>query len=213
MPELPCVIYGASGHAKVIADIILAGPTKLLAFIDDNPALDGSIAFDVTIRSFSWLVDRHASSPVTVVLGIGDNYARRAVADRCKEAGMTLQTVIHPSAIISRFATVSAGVTILAQAVVNTNANVGQGALVNTGAIVEHDVCVGDFAHVSPRAVLAGGSRLGELSHLGAGAVVIDDVVVGAGTIIGAGAVVTRHVGDHVVAYGVPARAKRSVAR
>ena len=99
----------------------------------------------------------------------------------------------------------------MAHATINACARVGLGAIVNTGAIVEHDVDVGDFAHVAPNAAMGGASRLGNFSHLGMGAVVIQCVSVGSKTIIGAGSVVVRDMQDGVVAYGVPARAARSI--
>jgi UDP-N-acetylbacillosamine N-acetyltransferase len=208
--EQTCVVYGVGGHGRVVADALECSSVKVAAVVDDDPALHGTELFGARVHGFSWIAE-HAKETL-VALGIGDNGARMSAAERCRRAGATLLTVVHPSAIIAKSAELGQGVVVLARAVINARAKVGAGCIINTGAIVEHDVEVGDYAHVSPAAVLAGGSRLGTLSHLGAGAVVIDDIFVGARTIVGAGAVVTRHITDDVVSYGVPARVHRRSA-
>lgn len=38
----PLVVYGAGGHGKVVAEILLASRQQIAGFIDDNPALSGS---------------------------------------------------------------------------------------------------------------------------------------------------------------------------
>ncbi len=206
-----CIVYGARGHGKVVADALRSAGLELRAFVDDDPALAGATSMGVEIHDFEWLRSRAATERLAVALGIGDNGVRRASATRCTELGFDLQTVIHPSAVISMDATIGAGVVVLAAGVVNPFSIVGTGVLINTGAIVEHDVEIGAWAHVSPNAVLAGGSKLGEHSHLGASAVVIDDLTVGARSIVGAGSVVVRHIPDGVVAYGNPCRVRRRV--
>jgi acetyltransferase-like isoleucine patch superfamily enzyme len=84
--------------------------------------------------------------------------------------------------------------------------------VINTAAVVEHDTIVEEFAFIAPHATIAGGARVGRLSLIGIGAVVLPGVNVGSETIVGAGAVVTRDLPDGVVASGVPARIRHSVA-
>ena len=202
------VVYGARGHGHVVADALLSCGLEVVAFIDDDDAMHGQRVFDIPVHGFDWI--RTAAPDARVALAIGDNVVRRTLAQRCIRANLEIAVVVHPRATVSTRAQVGRGTVVLAGAVVSANARIGEGVIVNTAAIVEHDVVVGDFAHVSPNAVLAGGTKLGELSQLGAGAVVVDDVFVGARTMIGAGAVVTRHIGDDIVAYGVPARERRA---
>jgi sugar O-acyltransferase (sialic acid O-acetyltransferase NeuD family) len=205
------IVYGARGHGRVVADTLLALRANVIAFVDDDAKLRDTVQLGVEVRDFDWL-RAHNTDGLLVALAVGDNVVRRDLFEKCTRVGLSLGTVVHERAVVSSYASVARGTVILAGAVVNANASVGEGAIVNTGAIVEHDVIVGPFAHVSPNAVLAGGARLGELSHLGAGAVVRDDTCVGSRTTIGAGAVVTKHIGDGVVAFGVPARVRREAS-
>lgn len=206
----PVIVYGASGHGKVVADTLRACGLEVEGFIDDDPKRrdrsDPKILGDA-----AWLAARVKRSPVAVALGVGDNLVRRAIADGCIRAGVQLLTAVHPSATIAASAKISPGVVIMASAVVNADAVIGVGAIINTAAIVEHDCHVGNFAHLSPKVAIGGHVEVGELSWLGIGSSVIPGIRIGTGSIVGAGATVVRDVDDWVVAIGTPARVLRKL--
>lgn len=209
----PVIVYGASGHGKVVADILRVCGVEIEGFVDDDPLKHNEFFGLKILGNGKWLMERAARQPVMVALGIGDNFARRTVAGRCAAAGIRLLTAVHPSAVVAASAKISPGVVIMANAVVNADAVIGQGAIVNTAAIVEHDCRIGDFAHLSPKVAIGGHVKVGELSWLGIGSVVIPKIKIGAGSIVGAGATVVRDVGDWVVAIGTPARVVKELAR
>jgi sugar O-acyltransferase (sialic acid O-acetyltransferase NeuD family) len=198
------VVYGTGGHGKVIVDILRANGIRIAGFLEDNPQKRGDEYGLKILGGAEWLKEA-AGQTIAVALGIGDNFARRAVAERCIAAGACLLTAVHPSATIAASATISPGTVIMPHAVVNADAVIRQGAIINTGAIVEHDCTVGDFAHLSPRAAVGGNVQVGDLSWLGMGSIVIPNRKVGRGSIIGAGATVIHDIGDWTVAVGTPA--------
>lgn len=202
MDDLPLVVFGAGGHGKVVADILLASGLAVTGFLDDGRAPDTTVLGLPVLGPAAWL----ASNRARVALGVGDNRARAAVAEACEAAGATLVTAIHPRAVVSPSARVDIGAVVMALAVVNPDAVVARGAIVNTAAVIEHDCVVGAFAHVSPNAAMAGNSRLGTFAHLGIGAAMLPGTSVGDGTIVGGGALVSRDLPGAVVARGVPAR-------
>lgn len=209
-PNYRVFVYGASGHGKVVADILLAGRVAIAGFIDDglHTQSDEILGLKV-LGDGNWLATQAKSGSVAAVLGIGDNSARQKVARRCAEAAIMLISAVHPSSVLAPSARIGVGAVVMAGTVINPDAEVGTGAIINTGAIVEHDCRVGDFAHLSPNAAMGGCARLGSLSWLGIGATIIHGVTVGSNTIVGAGAVVVRDLPDEVVAIGVPARIHR----
>lgn len=206
-PNCRVFVYGASGHGKVVADILLANRTAVAGFVDDSFQGEASEILGLKVLGTGdWLATQARSEPVAVALGIGDNAARQKVAKRCIDQRIALVSAIHPAAVVAASARIGAGAVVMAGAIINPDAQVGAGAIVNTGSIIEHDCHVGEFAHLSPNAAMGGGARLGSLSWLGIGATIIHSVKVGSNTVIGAGAVVVRDLPDGVVAMGVPAR-------
>jgi sugar O-acyltransferase (sialic acid O-acetyltransferase NeuD family) len=174
-------------------------------FVDDDPRKSEEMSGLNILGDAKWLAERAARQPVAVALGIGDNFARRAVAERCGMNGVQLLTPVHPSATIAASAKVAQGAAIMAHAVVNADATIGRGAIINTGAIVEHDCGVGDFAHLSPKVAISGHVQVGELSWLCVGSTVIPNLRIGTGSIVGAGSTVLHDISDWVVAIGTPA--------
>ena len=202
--QSPVVIYGASGHGKVIADLLATSGVEVAGFVDDGESMQGQNLLGLPVLgNGEWLISQDDFS---VALGIGDNLIRRVIAKRCVDGGLKLISAIHPRAIVAPSAKIEAGVVIMASAVVNPEACIGQGAVINSSAVVEHDCQVGAFAHLSPNAAMAGGAKVGELAHMGIGASVLPLVNIGANTSVGGGACVINDLPDNVVAVGVPAR-------
>jgi sugar O-acyltransferase (sialic acid O-acetyltransferase NeuD family) len=206
-------VYGASGHGKVVADILLASKdSRLAGFVDDRAELRSTRVLGLPVFDIGHCLQEEAGSlRVAVALGVGNNYARQRVAEKCLAWGMELVTLVHPAAKVSESARLGLGTVVMAQAVINPDAAIASGVIVNTAAVVEHDVSIGEYAHVSPNAAMGGASKLGKFSQLGMGAVVIQCVSIGSHTIVGAGAVVVRDLPDKVVAFGIPAQVHRAL--
>ncbi|HET9957121.1 MAG TPA: acetyltransferase [Polyangiaceae bacterium] len=202
------VVYGAGGHGSVVADAARCAGLDVLGFLDDQRPVGDSLALGRVLGRSGWWRDHPG---VSIVLAVGDNFARQRICADLESDGRKPLTVVHPRAVVSATASLAPGVVVLALATINPCACIGIGAIINTGAVVEHDVHVGAFAHVSPNATLAGAARLGELSHVGCCACVLPGVRVGERCLVGAGAVVTRDVPHNSVCMGVPARVTRQL--
>lgn len=198
-------LLGASGHGKVVADTAESCGWRTIVFFDDAwPAIERNGAWPVeggTAELMMRLSDFDA-----VMVSIGDNRIRYGKLMELKAAGARLTTLFHPSAVISRYASVAVGSVAFAGAVISTYAQVGMGCVLNTGCSVDHDCVLSAAVHVSPGARLGGGVRVGELSWIGIGASVRQSVQIGRGVMVGAGAAVVADVSDEVTVAGVPAR-------
>jgi sugar O-acyltransferase (sialic acid O-acetyltransferase NeuD family) len=191
------IIQGGGGHAKVVADCLLAQGKEVLAFVDSK--YTGEQLGIPRQREY----DLEANPQVFTLVAIGDNSARKKVSHQIRHKFIN---AIHPSATVSSFATVGTGCMILHRSVVQAGAAIGDHVIINTGSQVDHDCRVGDYVHIAPRAVLCGNVTVGEGTLVGAGAVIIPGIKVGAWAVIGAGTVVIKDVPDHSVVVGNPAR-------
>lgn len=188
------VIVGASGHGRVIADIVTACNDTVIGFLDD----DSSKETLGTISEWKKYIDSE------FIIGIGDSEIREKTSQMM--SGAKWYTAIHPSAVISPSAKIGEGVAIMPNVVINAGAEIGKHSIINSGAIVEHDNHVGDYSHVSVGVKLGGTVSIGNHTWVGIGSVVNNNVSVCDNSIIGAGAVVVKDIDDAGIYIGVPAR-------
>lgn len=193
-------LFGASGHGKVIKEIIEANGGTVSAFIDDNPEVNSCAGLPV-------LHDIVGLSPIIVSIGVCR--VRKMVVERLCSQGkpIAFDKAIHPSAVVSPSAQIGEGSVVMAGAIINADARIGKHCIINTGATVDHDCVIEDYCHIAPGAHISGATHIGEGTWIGVGTSVIQGLNIGRNCIIGAGSVVVKSIPDEVKAYGNPCRA------
>lgn len=207
MPHL--LIWGAGGHAAVVADVARLSGWTVAAFVDDTPggraggewdgaAVVGAIEAEALARGGV----RHAA------VAVGHPTVRLAKAGILDGWGCELPPLVHPRAVVAGSARLGPGVVVCAGAVVQVLAAVGRLAVVNTLASADHDCDLGEAVHLCPGARLAGSVRVGAGGWVGVGASVRDRVRLGEWCYVGAGAAVVADLPPGCLAVGVPARVR-----
>ena len=189
------IIYGASGHGKVTADIAKRNGYDDIIFYDDDLNKNELDNYPV-IHAFP-------EEEYDLIIGIGDNRTRQLISERCNKK---LITLIHPSVVIGENVTIAEGAVIMAGTVINPGSFIGKGVIVNTYASVDHDNHIADFCHISVDAHTAGGVSIGQRSFVGMGAHIINNINIGEDVMIGAGAVVVNDIMEAGTYVGVPAK-------
>ncbi len=189
-------LFGASGHAKVIKDIIEAEGNDVGCLYDDSPHCNDIHGVPVFKAS-----DRNIEAPM--IISIGSNRIREMIANRYP---LVYATAIHPSAIISKYAKIGEGSVVMQGAIIQSDVKIGKHCIVNTGASIDHECEIDDYVHISPHATLCGNVRVGKGSWIGAGATVIPGIRIGEWSTIGAGSVVLHDIPDGATFAGVPAK-------
>jgi acetyltransferase-like isoleucine patch superfamily enzyme len=128
-----------------------------------------------------------------------------AYKDACARGFDRATTIVDPTAVVARSATIGAGTYINGGAVIGGATRIGGFVFVNRSASIGHHVEISDFASIGPGAVVCGAVRLGRGSVVAAGAIVLPAVEVGANCVVAAGAVVSEAVADHCLVAGNPA--------
>ena len=105
MTNLPkLVIWGASGHARVVADIVrLESRYAIAGFLDDiAPQRRGSeFAGACVLGGSEALPELRRSGVGHLLVAIGDCAARSRLAAQARELGFTLPAAIHPKAVVA----------------------------------------------------------------------------------------------------------------
>lgn len=190
-------LYGASGHAKVIMDILEANQIEIEGLIDDNPEVNELSGYPVFHQ-------RDDLSPL--IISIGNNRIRRMIAGKLKvEFGIA----IHPSAIISPSVKIGEGTVIMPGVIINADVVIGKHCIINTGATIDHECVIEDYCHIAPGVNISGCTTVGEGTWLGVGSCVIQGLHIGNNCMIGAGSVVVKDIPDAVIAFGNPCRVRK----
>jgi sugar O-acyltransferase (sialic acid O-acetyltransferase NeuD family) len=198
-------ILGASGHGKVIADIAELNGYKKISFFDDAwPEKSQLDSWPISGCS-NHLIERLAEFSACIV-AIGNNVIRIQKQDELHEHNATIISLIHPRAVVSKYADICFGTVIMANAVINPAVKIGQGCIINTAATIDHDCIIADGVHISPGVHLAGNIMIGKYSWLGIGCNVKQGLTIGCNVVVGVGAAVITNIDDNCVAVGVPAK-------
>jgi sugar O-acyltransferase (sialic acid O-acetyltransferase NeuD family) len=198
-------LYGASGHAKVIIDSLLASKIPVSGLFDDDPEVKALL--DYRVRGY---FREELLGKEELIISVGLNNIRKKIVEKLPQ-NINYGKVIHPSAVISDYALIGKGTVVMQGAVLQSNARIGNHCIINTASTVDHDCVIGDFVHISPNATLCGNVTVGEGCQVGAGAVVIPGIKIGNWSLIAAGAAVMKDVPDNVLVIGNPARIVKSV--
>ena len=198
------LLYGASGHAKVICSALESLSMPINGIFDDNPLIT-SLNEYVVIGSYK---ANHLPND-SIIISIGDNKIRKLIANKIShEFGQC----IAPSAICDRNSQIGKGTVVLHNVNVQRDVVIGKHCIINTSASIDHDCVISDFVHVSPGVTLCGAVSIGEGSHVGAGATVIQNIRIGKWCVIGAGAVVINDIPDYSMVVGIPGVVKKKLS-
>jgi len=186
------ILYGASGHAKVIIDILKLTQQPVSRIVDDAAPYH-LLGIPVLKPDFETL----KKSNEKIIISIGRNSTRKKINDTLNFA--QFGKAIHPTAVIDQTVQINDGTVVMANATINS-------CIVNTSANIDHDCILEDYVHISPNATLSGNVRVGEGTHIGSGAVVIPGITIGKWVSIGAGTVIIRDVPDGATVVGNPGK-------
>ncbi len=202
------VVIGGGGHAKVVIDSLqMAAVHEIVGILDETGPL-GEVLGVPVLGSDNLLSEMRSNHGVIgFVPAVGDNILRRRLFDAAVSAGLEPVNAIHPTAVISRYATLGRGVALMAGVVLNADCQIGDNVIVNTGATVDHDVRVESDVHIAPGCHISGYVSIGRGTLIGTGSSVKDRVHIGERATIGAGAAVYRDVPNYATVVGSQMRA------
>jgi hypothetical protein len=152
------IVWGGTGHAKVLHEAISSSPIRIVAIVDNRsigspiagvPLLHGAIGLD------RWQARRRSPPNRTgFAIAVGGRHGldRIRLFKIMSDKGYLPYSVIHPASYVAVDAILGEGCQILAGAVIATHAHIDHGAIVNTAASVDHDCRVGHCAHIGPGA-------------------------------------------------------------
>jgi sugar O-acyltransferase (sialic acid O-acetyltransferase NeuD family) len=211
----PYVVIGGGAFISDIFDLIHAAGgvvEKVYLNMPDTPR-DGEPTvqqridlIDEDVQLFDTL-DTFAPEPGrSYVIAPLTPHKHALINDLKKRFGITIASLIHPTAQLGSNVRLGEGLIINANVVIAPNAKLDDFCSVNRLSMIGHDASVGTFTRIGPTVSMAGGTRVGDYCSIGMASTILDYCTVGQWSVVGAGAVVTKDVPERVVALGIPAK-------
>jgi sugar O-acyltransferase (sialic acid O-acetyltransferase NeuD family) len=191
-------IYGASGHAKVIIECLEANNQDIDNIFDNDSSISNIFNYQVNKSRLNEIDE--------TLIAIGNNLIRKKIVE---SNNFIYGNTIHPSAQISKRATIDKGTVVFQKAVIQAETSIGKHTIINTAATVDHECIIGDFVHIAPGATICGNVKIGNLSLIGAGVTILPNLIIGENCVIGAGSVVLKNIPNNSIVLGNPAKLKK----
>ena len=201
-------IVGTSGFARetfvCLIDALEAKGNRVddnVVFMESDDQYREAEVMDVpVIKQSDFVADDYQ-----VVVAIGDPQRRKHVVTSLP-SNTHYTSIVHPSAVLSRWVTLGEGSIVTAGTIVTCNIKIGRHAHLNLHTTVGHDCEIGDFFTTAPGANISGNCHFGECVYFGTNASVRQGISICDHVTIGMGGVVVKDIGEAGVYVGNPLR-------
>lgn len=141
-------------------------------------------------------------------ISVGDNEIRSSIYDKIILCGGCVPTIVHPTAVVSKYAELGKGVIIHANSVVSPDVVIEEDSVISSNDLITHGSRVGKHCFIASNVVVGAYVNMQDYVFIGSGATIISGKVsyLGTRSLIGAGAVVTKNVGANERVAGNPAK-------
>lgn len=148
-------------------------------------------------------------SDVYFVNGIGnaENFSqKKSLQEKARIPEEKYLTLVHPTASVSRMATLGRGAVVLQQVSIASNVMIGNHVLIMPSSVISHDTVIGDYTFVTAGSCISGGVKIGTACYLGTNCSVKGNIIIADGSLIGMGSVVLENIPQNCVYVGNPAK-------
>lgn len=202
------IIVGASGFGRELVQWVedinkVSLEWNILGFIDDNPAaLDGYKCDYAIIGS---IVDWQPKENEFFACALAFPAVKKKVISMLKGKRAEFVTLIHPTALVNKFAEIGEGVIVTPRSNINANARVGDFVSV-LGSGIGHDAIIDEFSTLSGRCSINGHVQIGKMVYVACGVSIAPSKKIDDGATVGIGSVVISNVKSGTTVFGNPAK-------
>jgi acetyltransferase EpsM len=114
--------------------------------------------------------------------------------------------LIHPTAVVSKFASIGRGVIIQPFVSIGPNVTIGNYVQIFAQALIGHNSSLDDYSYVANNAAIGAKVNLKQGAYVGTNASILENVILGEWSLVGIGTVVLHNVNDYQKVVGNPAK-------
>lgn len=199
---------GVGHNTSVFIDLAEACGYTVMGLYHYNNDRTGEIDHGFTIvGSFDDLFAKGDLSNMNFLLTMGDNKIRTELTDKIISLGGIVPSLIHPLAVISRFAQIShIGVYISPFTYVQADSSVGKNTILLSHVNISHTTRIGNSCFIAGGSTIGAYTTVEDFVFVGQGALSISGKVrtIGRGAYVGARCLITHDVPEFVIFSGMP---------
>ena len=201
---------GIGHNTPVFIELAEACGYKIIGLYHYNDERTGEIDHGFKILgSFQDLYNMKSLKGMNFLLTMGDNKIRSDVFNKIIELGGFIPSMIHPTAVISRFASISDnGVYISPFTYIQADSIVKENTIILSHVNISHTTTVGANCFIAGGATIGAYTTMEDYVFIGQGALSISTKVkvIGEGAYIGARSLLTNSVPSYAIMKGSPAQ-------
>lgn len=204
---------GVGHNTSVFIDLAEACGYAVKGLYHFNDERTGEIdhGFEI-LGSFEDLLSKPTLKGMNFLLTMGDNKIRSELSNQIISLGGVVPSLIHPTAVISRFAKISpVGVYLSPFTYVQADSSIGDNTVLLSHVNISHTTNIGRSCFIAGGATIGAYTTMEDFVFVGQGALSISAKAkhVGHHAFIGARSLLTRDIPANVVVAGSPARILR----
>ena len=160
------------------------------------------------LGDFADLMNFHIKGK-SFMLTMGDMNIKNEISDNLIHYGGILPTLIHPTAVISKFVQISdSGVLINSHCEIHSDTKIDEGCVLWPRSTIEHDCRLHKYVFVGPNAYVGAYTEISDRAFIGQCSILMSNKAqaIGSSALVGAGALVTKPVPANSIVAGHPAR-------
>lgn len=209
-PQKTMYALGVGHNTPVFIDLAEACGYKIEGLYHYNDSRTGETDHGLKILgSFDDLYSKGSLDDMNFLLTMGDNIIRTEVSNKIRQLGGNVPTLIHPTAVISRFANISPiGVYISPYTYVQADSVIEDNTVLLSHVNISHTTHVGRSCFIAGGSIVGAYTKVGDFVFIGQGALSISSKVniIGDNAYIGACSLLTKDVPENAIICGIPGK-------
>ena len=183
---------------------------ECMGFLDDDEGAWGKEYYGVRVLGPLKSASQYPDCLFVNGIGSPNNFWRkRHIIPRTGVPIHRFETVVHPTASVSRMSRLGCGTVIFQHVTVGSNVGIGNHVIILPNTVISHDSMIGDYTCIAGGACISGAVEIGQSCYVGTNSAIAVGVKVGDCCLIGMGSVIRHDVAPDSVMVGNPARLLR----
>ena len=209
------IILGTGGNSVDILDTIHDISINLdekkyecIGFLDDDKSNWGKEILGVKVLGPLDSADKYDKN-VYFVNGIGSPsnfYKKEEIIKKTKIPLERFETIIHPTASVSRTSKIGKDVVIFQNVTITSNVVIGNHIIILPNTVISHDNIIGDYTCITGGVSISGNVKIGKSCYLGTNSTIIGNTKIGDYCLIGMGSVILKDIPNNSVFVGNPGK-------